>query len=891
MKTKLRVKASLKTISLATATISIVAVMAVIIGYHITQPPNVMASASGDYRSIASGNWSSAAIWEKYNGTTWAAAATAPATTDGVITIQTGTTVNIGTSVASDQVVIDAGGTLTVATGKTWTISNGTGTDIQVDGTLTINGNMVNNSCSMIINGTVTLKNGGSHTFASSTAVINSGGLYDRQDNSLTTTAGIFTINSGGTYAHDLDGQNMIIATWNTGSTCLINGITGTKPGNLNQTFSNLTWNSSNQTANLALAGKITDVTGDFTIISTGTGSIRLGDGENYVLNIGGNFNHQGGTLTFSSKSQNCKTNIGGDFLISGGTVNGNDSTKDSGQGSPEIYITGNLNISGGTLDCSQYINSGIVKGHMDVYLYGNYIQSNGTVTVNSSGGGVGEMNFNKTGLQNFTKSGGTISQEVNFTVKTNSITDFGTSVVTGGGTFDNEANSEMRIGHASGITSSGATGTVQVTGTRTFLTTAYYTYNGTTSQVTGSGLPTTVKNLTINNTSGVALTTKTSVSGTFYMTAGTLTTPSDTIIIGTSTATLGAVSRTSGVVDGVMKRWFTNATVNNIEFPLGTGGLYQGVVISYTGAPTAAGSVTSTFTATNPGKNGFNITDAGDTLVNIGYGLWQTTTGNGLSGGTFSLDITATSMSTVSDPTKLHLIRRTNSGSVWTASGTHVAGTGTTAIPIAHRTGLTSHAQWGIASGSTNPLPVTLLYFNAKKNDDKIDLTWATAAEINNDHFTVERSSDGITFTDLLTKRGSGNTTVKTVYQDADLKPFKGVNYYRLRQTDFNDVTVVSDIKSVDFGGESNPDVSLFSIYPNPFNSGFKISFTAVKESEATFILMNSSGSLVAQKKIETQRGYNTYEYLEENDLPAGIYFGSLVMGETKLTQRILKQ
>ena len=46
------------------------------------------AQTAGDYRSAATGNWNAIATWERFNGTTWVAAATAPASTDGVITIR-----------------------------------------------------------------------------------------------------------------------------------------------------------------------------------------------------------------------------------------------------------------------------------------------------------------------------------------------------------------------------------------------------------------------------------------------------------------------------------------------------------------------------------------------------------------------------------------------------------------------------------------------------------------------------------------------------------------------------------------------------------------------------------------------------------------------------------
>lgn len=893
MKTKLRAKTTLKVVYFAAASASIVLMIAAVIGFHIVQPPAAMAASAGDFRSVANGNWAAAATWERFNGAIWVAAAAGPVTTDGVVTIQNGTTVTVAANVSADQVVIDAGGILSVNTGKTLTIAAGTGTDLQVDGTLTINGSLTNNaSTTSTISGTVTLKNGGTHTIAGgATITINNGGYYDRQDNSLTTSAGIFTVNSGGTYAHNVNGANIIQATWNSGSLCLVNGITTTKPGNLNQSFYNFTWNCPSQSSMLQLAGKLLVVQGDLTWVSTGSSYCRWGDGENYTMDISGNYYHQGGTIVISAHSQNCRVNVAGDLDLSGGIISANDSTKDSGDGSPEVYITGNVNVTGGTINFSQYKNNGLTKGHMDWYLYSDWIQTGGTATVTSSGGGHGEIFFDKNGTQFFTKTGGTIDQEINFTVLNNSVTDLNTSILTGAGTFDLNTGGEIRIGDPNGITASAASGNVQVTGTRTFRTGGFYTYNGGVAQVTGDGLPTSAAKLTINNASGVALSRNTSISNTLYLTTGILTTPSDTIIIGTSTGTLGALNRTNGMVDGSVKRWFANATVNNVEFPLGKSGLYESMNFSYTVAPTAGGTITAYYTATNPGKNGFDILDAGDTLVNIGYGLWTSSTGNGLTGGTFSLDITATSLATVADFTKIHLIKRANAGSNWLASGTHAAGTGSNAIPIAHRTALTSHGQYGIASGSVNPLPITLMYFNAKQNGNKVDLSWATASELNNDYFTIERSEDGENFTDLLTKRGAGNSTVTRVYTDVDPNPLKGVNYYRLKQTDYNGNFSRSEIKSVNFSEITDTDINMLSIYPNPFKGGFKISFNSAKDGEATFMVLNVSGSIVAEKKIQAQSGNNSFEYLEESELPPGIYFAYLIVGETKLSQKIIKQ
>src|SRR5215471_426845 len=88
----------------------------------------VFGQSLGDYRSIATGNWSVAATWQRFDGANWVAAPAAPSSSDGVITIQSTHTVTINTSVTADQIVVSSGGTLVLA--STLTLNDGVGTDL-----------------------------------------------------------------------------------------------------------------------------------------------------------------------------------------------------------------------------------------------------------------------------------------------------------------------------------------------------------------------------------------------------------------------------------------------------------------------------------------------------------------------------------------------------------------------------------------------------------------------------------------------------------------------------------------------------------------------------------------------------------------------------------------
>jgi hypothetical protein len=109
--------------------------------------------------------------------------------------------------------------------------------------------------------------------------------------------------------------------------------------------------------------------------------------------------------------------------------------------------------------------------------------------------------------------------------------------------------------------------------------------------------------------------------------------------------------------------------------------------------------------------------------------------------------------------------------------------------------------------------LPVALTGFNANKIENGIMLNWATASEKNNDYFTIERSNDATNWEVVEHITGAGNSDLTNEYSFSDLQPFNGVNYYRLKQTDFNGRSVYSTILTVD----NSSNTIETSIYPNP--------------------------------------------------------------------------
>lgn len=138
--------------------------------------------------------------------------------------------------------------------------------------------------------------------------------------------------------------------------------------------------------------------------------------------------------------------------------------------------------------------------------------------------------------------------------------------------------------------------------------------------------------------------------------------------------------------------------------------------------------------------------------------------------------------------------------------------------------------------------LPIELMSFNAIAGKSVVDLSWATASEKNNHFFTVERSKDGIYFEQVKRINGQGDSYTIKNYYVVDSKPFLGISYYRLKQTDFDGTSTYSEIKTVEF---SKTDRFEVNVYPNPIynQAELNVSLISNKDDVVDIVIMNSTG------------------------------------------------
>lgn len=188
---------------------------------------------------------------------------------------------------------------------------------------------------------------------------------------------------------------------------------------------------------------------------------------------------------------------------------------------------------------------------------------------------------------------------------------------------------------------------------------------------------------------------------------------------------------------------------------------------------------------------------------------------------------------------------------------------------------------SWCIKAITTNSaLSTELIDFSANylEQEKIVALNWRTASEINNDYFMIEKSEDTSNWKELDRIDGQGTTSIISNYTSTDEAPsIDVINYYRLKQVDYDGSFSYSEIKSVFIPNSSKQKIL---VHPNPISAGSEINFTNQSRIKA-INLFNTVG----------QQIYLSDTKIPEN-LSSGIYFLELTLksGKKEIRRLIVK-
>lgn len=186
-------------------------------------------------------------------------------------------------------------------------------------------------------------------------------------------------------------------------------------------------------------------------------------------------------------------------------------------------------------------------------------------------------------------------------------------------------------------------------------------------------------------------------------------------------------------------------------------------------------------------------------------------------------------------------------------------------------------------------PAPVTFTNVSAKVKGSGITVEWGTSQEANNDHFEVERSSDGNTgWQSIASVKGAGYSQVPRSYSVYDEKPLAGFNYYRIRQVDLDGKFDFSKTVNARIEGVS----TRISISGNPFVNNFSVKFSGMAQ-EVNARLVDMMGKQIAKEVWNLPGGETTKQFGNISGLQSGLYILTIQSksGEVLYNGKVLKQ
>lgn len=150
--------------------------------------------------------------------------------------------------------------------------------------------------------------------------------------------------------------------------------------------------------------------------------------------------------------------------------------------------------------------------------------------------------------------------------------------------------------------------------------------------------------------------------------------------------------------------------------------------------------------------------------------------------------------------------------------------------------------------------VPVTLLGFTAALHNREVLTSWQTTAEINNDYFIVERSNDAVNFGPIGQVDGNGTTSLPHNYSLIDPHPFNGMNYYRLKQVDFDGNYSYSNVVAIKLDNDET-----VTAYYNNLNNTIQVIFNR-QQDDVHIKLYAANAQLV--KSVVTSNNITAYTF-----------------------------
>jgi hypothetical protein len=184
--------------------------------------------------------------------------------------------------------------------------------------------------------------------------------------------------------------------------------------------------------------------------------------------------------------------------------------------------------------------------------------------------------------------------------------------------------------------------------------------------------------------------------------------------------------------------------------------------------------------------------------------------------------------------------------------------------------------------------LPVGLLDFTGRLQNNSVVLNWKTSFELNSQGFDIEKSYDGQTFEKIGYVAAAGLSNVTLNYQFKDEMIAQENNYYRLKQIDldgrfdYSRVVLIKDPLDQKF---------VFRVMNNPFNTSIDIQFGKIPPGKVQARLMDMNGSVMMRWDLNNVSLNRVRLQLGNKQLASAVYVLNVVVGNKEYVQSVLKK
>ena len=189
------------------------------------------------------------------------------------------------------------------------------------------------------------------------------------------------------------------------------------------------------------------------------------------------------------------------------------------------------------------------------------------------------------------------------------------------------------------------------------------------------------------------------------------------------------------------------------------------------------------------------------------------------------------------------------------------------------------------VTEGGIEVLPVELLTFSGTVNNGRIEITWITAAEVNNELFELQRSLDGEHFEIVSVIQGNGTTNAQSTYKYYDDQILSDLVFYRLEQFDHDGKSEILPTISINTNN-SSPSQNI-SVFPNPTATYLQVTMASkAGEGTSSISILDINGKVVWSNK-----DFNGFQKIDlmTLGLKEGVYLARLLQGDFQTTKRVI--